>query len=157
VAAIDLVIRNGRVVDGTGAPWFRGDVAISGDRIEFIGSFQGTADREINAGGQIVCPGFIDVHSHSDLRALAEPDHMAKVHQGITTDLIGLDGIGYAPLSPENIEKIHVYWAGLSGNLGREWSWSNIDEFLSEFDRNTTARACCRFIRTGRRCAVHRS
>ena len=120
-------------------PWFRSDVAIAGDRIEFIGGFQGTAAREIDAGGRVVCPGFIDVHTHSDLQVLAAPDHMPKVHQGVTTDLIGLDGIGYAPLSRENIEKMHCYWAGLSGELGRDWSWSSIDELLSEFDGTTSA------------------
>ena len=126
-------------MDGAGSPWFRGDVAIAGDRIEFIGGFQGSAAREIDAGGRVVCPGFIDVHTHSDLQALAQPDHMPKVHQGITTDLIGLDGIGYAPLSRENIEKMHRYWAGISGELGRGWTWSSIDEFLSEFDGTTSA------------------
>ena len=126
-------------MDGTGMPWFRSDVAIAGDRIEFIGGFQGTAAREIDAGGRVVCPGFIDVHTHSDLQVLAAPDHMPKVHQGVTTDLIGLDGIGYAPLSRDNIEKMHRYWAGLSGELGRDWSWSSIDELLSEFDGETSA------------------
>ena len=133
------MIRDGRVVDGTGAPWFRADVAISGDRIEFVGVFQGKAEHEIDAAGRTVCPGFIDVHSHSDLQALAQPDHMPKVHQGVTTDLIGLDGIGYAPLSAENLQTMHLYWAGISGNLGREWSWSNIAEFLSEFDGRASA------------------
>src|SRR5262245_39733176 len=62
----DLLLRNGTVVDGTGNPWFRGDVAVSGDRIVQIGHVQGEAARELDASSLVVAPGFIDIHSHSD-------------------------------------------------------------------------------------------
>jgi len=86
----DLVIRGGRIVDGTGNPWFRGDVAVRGDRIVAIGKIPigaGTAD--IDAAGLVVAPGFIDIHSHSDLVILEDGRAESKVRQGVTTDVLG--------------------------------------------------------------------
>ena len=86
----DLVIRGGRIVDGTGNPWFLGDVAVRGDRIVAIGKIPigaGTAD--IDAAGLVVAPGFIDIHSHSDLVILEDGRAESKVRQGVTTDVLG--------------------------------------------------------------------
>lgn len=86
----DLVIRGGTIVDGTGNPWFFGDVAVRGDRIVAVGSLPATqAVREINAKGLIVSPGFIDIHSHSDLLLLEDGHAPSKVRQGVTTEVLG--------------------------------------------------------------------
>lgn len=86
----DLVIRSGRIVDGTGNPWFIADLGLSGDRIAFIGQIPaGRAAREIDASGLVVAPGFIDMHSHSDRTLLIDGDAQSKIRQGVTTEILG--------------------------------------------------------------------
>src|SRR6516164_1730051 len=88
--AYDLVIRNGKIVDGTGNPWFFGDVAARGDRIVAVGRVPpGNAGREIDAKGLVVAPGFIDMHSHSDYLLLEDGNAQSKVRQGVTTEVLG--------------------------------------------------------------------
>ncbi len=91
-----LILRNGRILDGTGNPWFTGDVAILDDRIAALGSFQGTADREIDVGGLVIAPGFIDMHSHSDWTLFEDGDAQSKIRQGVTTEILG-EGSSGAP------------------------------------------------------------
>jgi N-acyl-D-aspartate/D-glutamate deacylase len=89
-AKYDLLIRGGRVVDGTGNPWFVGDVAVRGDRVVAVGrAVAGTAAREIDARGLVVAPGFIDMHSHSDFLLLEDGSAPSKVRQGVTTEVLG--------------------------------------------------------------------
>lgn len=86
----DLIIRNARIVDGSGNPWFKGDIGIKQDRIAVIGrSVSNKAVQTIDAGGLIVCPGFIDMHSHSDWLLLEDGDAQSKIRQGVTTEVIG--------------------------------------------------------------------
>ncbi len=89
----DLIIRNGRIVDGTGNPWFHGDVAVRGDRIVAVGRVPAAlTKREIDAKGLIVAPGFIDMHSHSDFVLFEDGDAQSKIRQGVTTDVLGEGG-----------------------------------------------------------------
>ena len=85
---IDLLLKDGRVVDGTGQTWFRASVAVSGDTVQLIrgDSSAVEAARVIDASSYVVCPGFIDMHSHSDLMLLTNPGHEAKLRQGVTTE-----------------------------------------------------------------------
>jgi N-acyl-D-aspartate/D-glutamate deacylase len=85
----DLVIRHGKLVDGTGNPWFYADAAIKGDRIVTVGRVLGRAKREIDARGLVVAPGFIDIHSHSDWLLLEDGNAPGKVRQGVTTEVLG--------------------------------------------------------------------
>jgi N-acyl-D-amino-acid deacylase len=89
----DVVIRGGKIVDGTGNPWFLGDVAIRGSKIEAVGSLapDTAARRVIDARGMVVAPGFIDIHSHSDLTLLEDGSAQSKIRQGVTTEVLGED------------------------------------------------------------------
>ena len=98
-AASDLIIVNGTVVDGTGAPGFVADVAISDDRIVAIGrNLPLEAARQIDAAGRVVAPGFIDVHTHDDRALLSHGDMTCKASQGVTTVVAGNCGVSLAPL-----------------------------------------------------------
>src|SRR4029450_5978591 len=86
----DLLIRNGRIVDGTGNPWFAGDVGVRGDRIVAVGHLDGaSATRQIDAKGLVVAPGFLDLHTHSDQTLLTDGNAESKVRQGVPVDVIG--------------------------------------------------------------------
>jgi N-acyl-D-amino-acid deacylase len=132
--ALDALFVNARIVDGTGAPWFRGSVGVRGGEIEFVKRVQDpdleTTDR-IDADGNVVCPGFIDTHSHSDLRLFEDPTLEPKVRQGITTELLGQDGFSMAPLYREGAADA---WAeqlsGLAGRTDREWTWGSAGDYL---------------------------
>jgi len=99
--ALDVLIRGGRIVDGSGAPPINGDVAIADGRIEGVGQLgdNPTAARVIDATGRIVCPGFVDPHSHSDLSVLTNPTAESTIRQGVTTEVVGNCGWSYAPVS----------------------------------------------------------
>jgi N-acyl-D-aspartate/D-glutamate deacylase len=100
--AYDLIIRNGKVVDGTGNPWFHADIAIRGDKIVAIGrSLTGDAKCEIDAKGLVVAPGFIDMHSHSDTLLLEDGSAPSKIRQGVTTEVFG-EGSSAGPYTGES-------------------------------------------------------
>ena len=131
----DLVIRKGVIIDGTGKPGFPGDIAVDGDRIQAVGNLADQKGRsEINAAGRVVCPGFIDLHSHSDIMLLAEPDGMPKVMQGITTDVMGQDGYSAAPLRRGLIPEYRQFLSALAGSPDLDWSWETMDDYLARFD-----------------------
>ena len=93
----DVLIRGGRIVDGTGNPWFNGDVAIAGGQIAAVGRLGNvTATRIIDATGLVVAPGFIDLHTHSDIPLLADGTAQSKVRQGVTLDVHRRELVGRA-------------------------------------------------------------
>jgi N-acyl-D-amino-acid deacylase len=140
----DILIRNGRIVDGSGLPWFRGDIGIRGDRIAAVGALAGSSAREtLDASGKVVAPGFIDAHVHGDLALLADPLHEQGVRQGVTTHVIGQDGVAFAPGSGTTQSYMRQYTAGFNGNFptpGREWR--TIAEYLAQFDGQCSINAC---------------
>ncbi len=112
----DLILRGGRLIDGTGSPAFDADVALDGDRISAIGDLSGLhAAREIDAVGLTIAPGLIDTHAHSDGVLLRDPIHAHGLLQGVTTEFITQDGLSYALLSDANLESYGRYIAGLYG------------------------------------------
>ncbi|MFM8270740.1 MAG: N-acyl-D-amino-acid deacylase family protein [Gemmata sp.] len=140
----DYVIKNGRVVDGSGLPWFAADVGITGDRIAAVGRLgKAPAKRTVDAKGRVVCPGFVDAHVHGDLPLLADPLHEQGVRQGVTTHVIGQDGVAFAPASAETMAYMRRYTAGFNGNFptpGR--GWHSVTKFLSQFDGQCSINAC---------------
>ncbi len=133
---LDLLIRGGLIIDGTGNPGFYGAVGVEGDRVRILrGDVSALeAARVIDAGGRVVCPGFIDMHAHSGLVMLAEPRHEPKVRQGVTTELIGVDGNSYAPFtSHEDFLGFVEMNSGLDGNPPLPGRWSTVEQYLSMF------------------------
>lgn len=133
---LDLLITNGTVVDGTGAPGYPGAVGIEGDRVRILHGDVSPIEsgRTIDATGMAVSPGFIDMHSHSDLFLLNDPFHEVKLRQGVTTDALGQDGLSYAPISPAKLEPLLQYLAAVNGTPPDGVRWSSVKEFLDLFD-----------------------
>jgi N-acyl-D-amino-acid deacylase len=132
-----LLFRGARVVDGTGDSAFRADVAVDGETIAAVGDLSSaTASRVVEARGRVLAPGCIDVHSHSDLPLLADPKSEPKIRQGITTELLGADGLSYAPLSGALLAEVKYYLAGLYGNPDVEIASESVAAFTRQFDGN---------------------
>lgn len=126
------LIKNGFVIDGSGNRGFKADILINEDKIEKIGDIDICSNIEIiNAEGLVVAPGFIDTHSHSDLQILIEPEVLPKVMQGITTEVLGQDGISMAPLPKEYISSWRKNLAGLDGDSDDiEWDYETTENYL---------------------------
>ena len=134
----DLLIENGTIVDGSGAPGFAAAVGVRGGRLTIVfGETEAVvaADRRIDATGLIVAPGFIDLHSHSGLMIFADPLHEPKVRQGVTTEVIGVDGLSYAPIpDPDDLEALAHMNAGLDGRPDIAYDWGSVESYLDRLD-----------------------
>lgn len=135
----DLLIVNGLVIDGSGSPGFHAAVAIKDERVTIHRGdvTRLVAARTIDATGHVVCPGFIDVHSHAGLTILGEPHHDPKVRQGVTTELVGIDGISHAPFKTQ--DELHRYiWldSGLNGYPPMPADWLTVADLLGQYDNN---------------------
>src|ERR1051326_1410016 len=141
----DVLIVGGQIIDGSGNVGFPGTIGILAERIQVLrGDVSGAeASRRIDATGHIVCPGFIDFHAHSGLVILAEPRHLPKVHQGVTTEVIGVDGNSYAPFrNDEDRLRFIELNSGLDGNPPLAQRWSTVEQYLALFDRRVAVNMC---------------
>ena len=137
----DLVIRNGSVVDGTGSPARRADVAVDGDRIVAVGDVSSRAKREIDADGKTVTPGFVDIHTHLDAQIAWDPIASSSCYHGVTSVVLGNCGVTFAPCKPkdrnylanlmESVEDIPAE----SINSGLDWDWESYGEYLDARSR----------------------
>lgn len=126
----EVLIEKGIVVDGTGNPWFKADVAVEKGKIVALGDLTpASADTVINAEGMVVCPGFIDMHSHSDFTLLMNPLAESKVRQGVTTEVIGNCGLSAAPLN-DLLKKEVWETSPLLRESGLELAWSTMSGYM---------------------------
>lgn len=124
----DLLIRNGRIVDGSGAPWFRGDVAVRGDTIVAVGNLhEQKATIVIDAKDNVIAPGFIDLLGHSEPSVLVDPRLESKVRQGVTTELTG-EGVTLAPMSDTSATEPN------EDLRGKKPTWRTLGEFMAEIE-----------------------
>lgn len=140
MAAYDVVLRGGLIVDGSGEEPFVGDIALTGDRIAVIGVVDGQGDREIDASGRIITPGFVDIHTHYDGQAVWSQRMTPSSAHGVTTVVIGNCGVGFAPCRAadrdllinvmEGVEDI----PGVVMAEGLAWDWETFPEFLDTLE-----------------------
>jgi N-acyl-D-amino-acid deacylase len=139
----DVLLQDARIVDGTGAPWFRGTVGVEDGRIETVtrGRDHGlSAAIEVELGGSMLAPGFIDTHVHSDLRLFDHPHLRAKTRQGITTEILGQDGFSMAPMYREGGAQVwEEHLSALNGTTVDEWTWGSTSDYLDAIDDAGTA------------------
>ena len=127
----DIVLANGRIVDGCGNPWYRGDIAIRDGKIASIappGTLQGK--RIIDVRDHYISPGFIDIHTHSDLTLLVNRRAESAVRQGVTTHVIGNCGMSPAPLNPAHLDDMHIFWDLLLNMPEVTWQWRTFGQYL---------------------------
>jgi N-acyl-D-amino-acid deacylase len=136
---LDLILKNGWVIDGTGGPPFKADVGVIGERVAAVGRLDAASTPQIlDVADRYVVPGFIDTHVHGDAMLLADPVHLPALKQGVTTYVIGQDGCSFAPASPATMDYMRRYTAGFNGNPSTiDYDWSTIDQYLRRFDGTT--------------------
>ncbi|MFF5423305.1 MULTISPECIES: amidohydrolase family protein [unclassified Streptomyces] len=146
---MDLVIRDAEVVDGSGGPSYRADVAIDRGRIAAVvqegaaaGCQRPTGRRVLDAEGLALSPGFIDMHAHSDLALLRDPDHSAKAAQGVTLEVLGQDGLSYAPADDRTLAEVRRTITGWNGDgSDLDFDWRTVGEYLDRLDRGIAVNA----------------
>ena len=134
-----ILIKSPMIYDGTGAPPFVSDILIKNDKIESISNIESTSDRlVIEANGLAASPGFIDTHTHSDGALLNIPQHAHSLRQGVTTEILGQDGLSYAPLSRENYLLNRRYLSGILGLPPKNLDMSSVTAFRENYDRKVS-------------------
>jgi N-acyl-D-aspartate/D-glutamate deacylase len=138
----ELIIRGGTIVDGTGAPGFTGDVAVDGGRITEVreGRLDGTADREVDADGLVVAPGWVDIHTHYDGQVTWDPEVTPSSWHGVTTVVMGNCGVGFAPVRPDGHDFLIELMEGVEDipgsalHEGIDWRWESFPQYLDALD-----------------------
>ena len=133
----DFIIKNGKIVDGAGNPWYRADIGIKDGFIAKIGHIlNDTANNEIDAKGLIVCPGFIDIHTHTDFLLPIYNKMDSAIHQGITTSVVGMCGESFAPIPKEKLDVFKKLFSGLTPMGGEiKITWDTFKKYLEEMDK----------------------
>jgi len=134
----DVLIKNGKVVDGTGSSWFRADVAIKKGKIADLGSIEGDAYEVIDSEGLIVSPGWVDIHSHSDFTLIRYPFADSGLIQGATLVVTGNCGSSAAPIAGDFALK---RLSNRASELGIRIDWSSFDEYLDRLENQGRSRS----------------
>ena len=132
----DLLVKNARLYDGCGGPWFKGDLAVKDGRIASIGKMKNAEARTvIDAEGKALSPGFIDAHTHLDFVCASVNDTASKVTQGVTTEIAGNCGLSLIPVRPETIEELKRYLAPfIPQDVNLSWKWRSLGDWFDSVD-----------------------
>ena len=135
----DIIIKNGKIIDGAGNPWYHGDVGIKDGKIAKISTkIVDDANKVIDANGLVVCPGFIDVHSHTDYILIVGFNRVESfIRQGITTTTIGMCGDGVAPIPPEKREEVEEHLRKMTGlTMKINLPWNTYAKYMNKLEEN---------------------
>lgn len=146
---LDLIVRNGRVVDGTGNTWFFGDVGVKNGIIAHVGKVDQESRESIDAQGQIIAPGFIDGHCHSDLLILDQPCTDIKLQQGVTTEVVGNCGLAPAPYFKQTAELLQTYIEPVVGKTSWPWQWETIAEYMDVLAKSNPSENVSTYVAHG--------
>ena len=136
----DLVIRDAKIVDGSGSPSFCGDVGVQGDKVVFVGSKAARGKQEVNAEGRLLLPGWVDVHTHYDGQATWDEYLTPSCWHGVTTAIMGNCGVGFAPADPDKREWLIGLMEGVEDIPGTalaegiQWEWESFPEYLNALE-----------------------
>lgn len=134
----DIIIKNGKIIDGTGNPWMKSDIGILEGKIQSVDQLDiSQAGHIINASGLIVTPGFIDIHTHSDLTLLINSNAESKVRQGVTTEVVGNCGTSPAPTSESTLDLLKKTWGSEADEV--DWAWKSFGDYLRKIEQQGTA------------------
>ncbi len=142
ISDFDIIIKNGTLVDGTGAKSKLGDIAIKNGIIEAIGNFSGKANQVIDATNLVVTPGFVDIHTHYDGQAIWDSQLKPSSIHGVTTVVMGNCGVGFAPCRPEDRVKLVELMEGVEDipapvmHEGLNWQWETFEEYIKALEKN---------------------
>lgn len=145
----DLVIRNGTVVDGTGAPRRAADIAVDGGVISIVGAVENAGRKEIDADGRLVTPGWVDIHTHYDGQVSWDAQLSPSCWHGVTTIVMGNCGVGFAPVVPDFRDRLINIMEGVEDipgtalTEGITWEWETFPEYLDALDRKSFSMDVC--------------
>ena len=147
--AYDLLIKNGRIIDGSGRPAFNGDVGVANGKIVELGRLDGPARRTIEADGRVVSPGFVDNHCHYDAQVLWDPLCTFSCHHGATSVIIGNCSLALAPVRVDEREKLAGMLSYVEAipmdvlDAGVPWNWESFPEYMNAVGRRPERRTPC--------------
>lgn len=147
----DLIIKSAKVVDGTGNPWYRGDVCVKDGKIVFIGKLDDgvTGLRVIDAHDNVLSPGFIDIHCHYDLSLIGDPVTLTALRQGITTSVISHCGLSPAPIKEDKIALIDKYVGHIKAGNNIKWNWRSLGDYLNLLEEQRLGMNIAAFVGQG--------
>src|SRR5690625_4481827 len=146
---LDTLIKNGKIIDGTGHPRYYGNLGIKSGKIVTVGHDVKDAHEIVDAKGKMVSPGFIDSHCHSDLMILDFPESEIKLQQGVTTEIVGNCGLAPVPVNPLYKADLQNYVEPVLGRANKDWQWKTIQDYFNELDRNLISENVASYVAHG--------